>query len=307
MTTYPSSGLIKYAPVIFSKKVMKLFTEATICNEITNNDFQGEITGKGDKVEIRVAPTSMNVNDYVINTDIIFETPGEEARELLIDQSKYVAFKLDEVDKIQSDIGLMNVFAERAANSLDIDTSRSVLSTMGLGAGNVGLTAGKISNSFNLGVAGTPIQITAANALESIVDLGTVLDEADVPQEGRFIVLPAWFCNYLKKGDLKRADVTGDSTGLIRTGLIGEIDTFKVYRSNLLKTVVDSNINLPTAFHVVAGVTDATTFASQVTKTETTPVENGFGEKWKSLLVYGKKVIQPEALAMLYCTKDAVA
>jgi len=318
--TYPSSGTIQYAPLLFSKKVMRLFTESTILNEITNNDYEGEIKGKGDQVQVRVAPTYMTVNDYVVNVDISFETPGEDARTLNIDQAKYVAFKLDEVDKVQSDLGLMGIFAERAANSLDIDTSRAVLSTMGLGAyddsadvwgahtsGNIGATAGKLSGSFDLGVAGTPIQVTASNALESIVDLGTVLDEADVPQEGRFIVLPAWFCNYLKKGDLKRADITGDGTGVIRSGLIGQIDNFMVYRSNLLKHVTDAHLNSPEAFYVIAGVTDATTFASQVTKTETTPVENGFGEKWKTLLVYGNKVIQPEALAMFYCTKDSLA
>lgn len=318
--SYPSSGTVRYAPEIFTKKVMRLFTEGVILNEITNNDYEGEIKGKGDKVAVRVAPTYMTVNDYVVGTDLTFETPGEDARFLNIDQAKYVAFLVDEVDKVQSDLGLMNIFAERAANSLDINTSTAVLALMGVGAyddtaddwgahtsGNIGATAGKLSGSFDLGVAGTPIQVTSTNALEKIVDLGTVLDEANVPQEGRFIVLPAWFCNLLKQGDLKRADITGDSTGTIRTGLIGQIDNFMVYRSNLLKHVTDSHANSPEAFYVIAGVKDATTFASQVTKTETTSVEDGFGEKWKSLLLYGSKVIQPEALSMLYCTKDSLA
>lgn len=318
--SYPSSGTVKYAPIIFTKKVMRLFTEGTVLNEVTNNDYEGDIKGKGDTVQVRVAPTYMTVNDYVVGTDLTFEEPSENARSLNIDQAKYVAFLVDEVDSVQSDLDLMGMFAERASNSLDIDTSTAVLSTMGLGAyddtadvwgahtsGNIGATAGKLSGSYNLGVAGTPIQVTASNALESIVDLGTVLDEANVPQEGRFIVLPAWFCNFLKKGDLKRADITGDSTGVVRTGLIGQIDNFMVYRSNLLKHVTDAHANSPEAFYVVAGVKDATTFASQVTKTETTPVENGFGEKWKTLLLYGNKVIQPEALAMFYCTKDSLA
>ena len=316
--SYPSSGTVKYSPVIYSRKVMKLFTESTLLNEITNNDYTGEIKGKGDTVQVRVAPTKMTVGDYVVGTDISYETPSDNARSLTIDQAKYVAFDIDDVDEVQSDLALMTMFADRAQNSLDINTSTAVLSTMGAGAyddtangwgtwtsGNIGLTAGKISGSYNLGVAGTPLQVTSTNAFQKILDLGSVLDEADVPQEGLFVVLPAWYCNMLKAGDLKRADVTGDSTGTIRTGLIGMVDNFMVYRSNLIKHVTDTAPDADCdVFSVVAGVKDACTFAAQVTKTETCPVEFGFGEHWKTLLLYGLKVIQPEALASFYCTAD---
>lgn len=36
--TYPSSGAVKYAPIIFSSKVMRLYTESTVLNEIANTD-----------------------------------------------------------------------------------------------------------------------------------------------------------------------------------------------------------------------------------------------------------------------------
>jgi len=317
---YPSGGDVRYAPIIFTKKVMVLFTESLLLNEVCNNDYEGEIKGKGDQVEIRLAPTTMNVNAYVPGTPITYEIPSENARTLLIDQMYYAAFQIDEVDKVQSDLTLMNMFAERSAYSLNRTISSNVLDTMGTGAytdsgdvwsatcsGNQGATAGKVSEGYNLGVAATPIQITADNALDYIADLGTVLTEADVPEEGRFLVLPAWYCNFLKKGDLKRSDVTGDGTGVVRTGMIGEIDNFKIYKSNLIKHVTDAHANSPEAFYVVAGVTDASTFASQITKTETVPDPNQFGELWRTLAVYGHKIIQPEALAMLYCTKDSLA
>lgn len=315
--TYSSGGSYQYAPLLFSKKVMYLFTEQLILNEICNNDYEGEIKGKGDKVQIRVAPTYIPVNDYVIGGSIDYTTAAEEVRSLPIDHAVVAAFTFDEIDKVQSDLALMNIYAEKAAYSLNRDTSIKVLKVMGEGAypgtdwtgssGNVGATAGKISGGYDLGSAGAPVLIDKTNVLDKIVDLGTVLDEADVPVEGRFLVLPAWFCNFLKKGDLKQADLTGDTTGVIRTGLIGEIDNFMIYKSNLIHHVTDSDpsVGTPEAFYVLAGVKDATTFASQVTKTETVVAESSFGEKWRSLLVYGRKVIQPEALAMLYCTKDA--
>ena len=312
-TDWKSAGTVKYIPELFSMKVMKLFSEAILLNEVTNNDYEGDIKGKGDKVNIRVAPTYLNVRTYDPGnisdsdaSDITYENPDAQARSLLIDKAVYTAFTIDDVDEGQSDVDMMGRFAETAAYSLARDTSKLVLAAMGQGAhaSNKGLTAGKLTSSYSLGTEAAPLIVDATNALEKIVDLGTVLDEFDVPIEGRFIVLPAWYCNYLKKGDLKRADITGDGTGVIRTGLIGQIDNFLVYKSNLLYSFT-ADVTTPdtvTGFDILCGVKDATTFASQVTKTETNRAEKTFGDNWRSLMVYGHKVIQPEALAVMKAT-----
>lgn len=330
----------KYTPIMYSNKVMLLFVEQTLLHEICNSDYEGDIKGQGDKVEVRVAPTYLTVNDYIAGnpdtttdanttaTGIDYATAGAAARYLTIDQAKVVAFQFDEIEKLQSDIKLQSIYAAKAAESLAIDTSRNVLAVMALGAyddsgdvwsatcsGNQGATAGKVTEGYDLGVYtdATPanndaVSVDGTNALDYLVDLGIVLDEADVPIANRFVVLPAWFCGMLKKSDLKAANVTGDGTGVIRTGLIGEVNNFRVYQNNLLHTTtagfVDGvDVTDVTAFHVLAGVTDATTFASQVQKTETVVAQDFFGELWRTLFVYGRKVIQPEALAMLYCTK----
>lgn len=334
----------KYTPVLYSKKVMMLFVEQTILGEITNGDYEGDIKGKGDKVEIRVAPPTLIVQDYDAGDTLSFTQSDYASRNLEIDQSKAVAFEFDEIEKVQSDLNLFNMYAERAAYSLNVYESRDVLTVMGAGAfgvaggvsgsntavdaanaakptgavdpwndlstGNQGTNAGKVTAGFDLGtyiaaanVGNVPVSVDATNALDYLVDAGTVLDECDVPREGRFIVLPAWYCGMLRKTDLKAADVTGDGTGVIRTGLIGEVNNFKIYESNLLAHSTDAGALGSAMFHCVFGVVDATTFASQITKTEISKVENGFGEKWKTLSVYGRKVIQPEALGMLYATK----
>lgn len=309
---YPSSGTIQYAPMLFSSKVMRIFTESTICNEICNTDYEGEIKSKGDTVKVRVAPTYMNVGDYEIGSvaGITYETPGENSRTLLINQAKYVAFKLDDVDDIQSDLTLMNIFAERSANSAKINTDQNVLNYAAgkafagpkpdgnaASSGNLGATAGVVSASYNLGAAAAAVTITKDNATDKIVDLGTVLSEYNVPDENRYVVIPNWYANFLKKSDLKAADVTGDAKSVMRTGLIGEIDNFKVYKSNLVATTDDTGLK----YHVIAGVKDAITFASQINKTESVRSQTHFEDLWRLLLLYGREVIMPEALAELYC------
>ncbi len=123
--------------------------------------------------------------------------------------AKSWSFRLDDIDAVQSDLDLMNKFAADAGERLKIaiDTDCfDYISTLAH-ADNVGDTAGAISNNINMGKATAPVSITSDNATDLIVDINTVLDEANIPSENRWVVLPAWFVSMLKKGDLKSADI----------------------------------------------------------------------------------------------------
>jgi hypothetical protein len=199
----------------------------------------------------------------------------------LIDQGVYSAFQVDDVNKAQADIELISLFANDAAMRMKIKVDSEVLSYVSTrsAATNQGATAGAISESVNLGLiegASASVEITANNAIDYLVDLNMVLDEANQPSEGRFVVLPAWFCALLKKGDLRSADITGDSTGVIRNGLIGMVDRFKVYMSNNLLT--DEDGDTETSWYVLAGTKEACTFAAQVDKVDTLKIPTSFGE-----------------------------
>ena len=307
---YGSDSAGKVIPALFSKKVLRNFYKNTFYNDICNTDYEGEIKGQGDTVNIRATPT-LSVGDYNINTDIDYEVPVSTALQLTIDQAKYLAFKIDDIDKAQTDLALVNIWAQDAAHQLRIEVDSNVLALFEGGAagfqtgdvagssGNKGATAGAISGSIDLGATGSQISITSTNAVDKIVELGQVLDEQDIPSEGRWLIAPAWFCALLKLGDLKRADLTGDATGVIRTGLIGQVDRFMIYQSNNLPTSLDT----VTSYHIFAGTKEAMTFASQITKTETLRIQDNFGEYWRTLMVFGRKIVQPTALAELYCVK----
>ena len=144
--------------------------------------------------------------------------PESDSTELNIDQGLYTAFQVDDVNKAQADIDLINMFAEDAAKRINIEVDREVLAYMSLQAAatNSGATAGALSANIDLGAitgAGASVDITSATAVNKIVEMNQVLDEADIPIENRWIVLPAWYCALLKQGDLRQAYLTGDSTG----------------------------------------------------------------------------------------------
>lgn len=261
-----------------------------------------EFKNKGDSIKIRKTP-DITVGTYTVGGTISYQHPADDSLEMVIDQALYTAFRCDDVDKVQTDMDLVNMYANDSAKQLDITVDTDVLSVMGLGAdaSNQGATAGAISGNIDLGVPATAsIAITSTNAVDYIVYLNQVLDEANIPSEGRFVVIPAWFSTLLKTGDLKRADITGDGSGLIRTGLIGRVDRTDVYVSNNLKHQTEGANE---AFYVVAGTKDATSFALQLSKSDTLPIPDSFGQYWRSLYVYGRKVTNPVALSMLYCHK----
>lgn len=193
------------------------------------------------------------------------------------------------------------MYAADAAERIKIAVDGEVLAYISqlAAATNQGNAAGAISGSYDLGaLAGTSTtkEITEDNAVDFIVEMGAVLSEANIPSEGRFLVLPVWYTALLQTGDLKRADVTGDPSGVIRTGAIGKIANFTIYESNNLLTDTDGDED--TATYVIAGTKEACTFASQIDKVDTLQIEKSFGSYWRTLFVYGRSVVQPSALAV---------
>ena len=169
-------------------------------------------------------------------------------------------------------------------------------------AENAGATAGAKSGSLNLGAAGAPVEITKANILDILVDCGTAMDEQSVPDTGRYVILPPWMNGMLKKSDLRDASAMGDSTSVYRNGKVGMLDRFMVYVSNGLSTVTDGTTSNQ-ATNVIFGHKKALTFASQMTNMETLPNPSDFGKLIRGLNVYGRKVIDPNAIGHLYAER----
>ena len=203
----------------------------------------------------------------------------------------------------QADYNYTEDWTRDASEQLKINIDTHVLANIygDVHASNAGLTAGVKSGGFNMGVTGTPVQATKANIVDYIADMGAVLDEQSVPENGRFVVLPPWACNLIKKSDLKDASLAGDGTSILRNGRVGMIDRFEIYMSNLLDTTVDG---ANTVTNIVFGQKTALTFASQLLKNEG-PMrsEKAFGDLYRGLQVFGYKVVKPEALGHFYAYK----
>ena len=261
--------------------------------------YEGEIKNQGDKVIIRQHAT-ITISDYVKGQSLQHQRPEAPNVELLIDKGKYFSLVLDDVDAVQSDLKLLDDWAMDAAEQMKITIDTDVLADVyaDVHADNMGTAAGRKSESINLGTTGTPVTLTKVNVLDYLVDCGTVLDEQNVPEQGRWFVIPAWMAGLIKKSDLKDASMTGDATSAMRNGRLGIIDRFTLYTSNLLSTY-----STDSATRCLFGHPKALTFATQLTKTEKLRAESTFGDIIRGLQVFGYEVIKPEAMGHLYAAK----
>lgn len=289
-----------YIPEIWSGKLLVKFYDVCTLAAVSNVDYEGEIKNQGDKVIIRTVP-DITIHNHEKNAVLNVDFPTSPTVELEIDRGKYFSFKCDDVDKIQMDISAMDTWSEDAAQQMKIEIETDVYSTLAADAHatNAGAAAGRVSGDINLGETGSPIAITKDNILDKIVDLGVVLDENNIPETQRFLLLPAAYCGLIKKSELRDASITGDGTSVMRNGRLGVIDRFTLYSTNLLPTIPADGgcVNL------LAGHPAALTFATQLTENESLRSESTFGDIVRGLQVYGFKVIKPEALAAMYATK----
>lgn len=291
------SATMRYIPTIYSGKLLKKYYDATVLAAITNTDYEGEIRQFGDTVVIRSTP-DMVIRDYSKGQTLVNDQPDATSQELLIDQGKYWSFVTDDLDEKQTDIkSFVDNWTTDAAEQLKITVDTAVLANIPTGAhaSNSGLTAGAVSGDIDLGVAGTPVSLDKTNILDKFVDCGVALDELNVPESGRFIVAPPKMLGLLKKSDLRDASIMGDPSSALRRGVVGSIDRFTVYSSNLLA-------KSGAEYSVIFGHKDATTFATQLVKNKVQDNPNGFGMLHRGLQVYGYKVVKSDALGHLVAT-----
>lgn len=293
-----SDSASKFIPQVWSGKLVEKFYTATVFGAIANTDYEGEISDYGDQVIIRTTPT-MTINDYEIGLGLTYETPTSANVVLDINKGKYFAFAVDDVDAMQADIDMMDDWSEDASEQMKIAVDSDVLTNIltDISTDNKGTTAGVISNDIDLGDTGTngdtAVQITSTNIVDYIIDMGTVLDEQNVPETGRWMVLPAWMIGRIKKSDLKDASLAGDSTSIARNGLVGMVDRFYIYLSNNIVGITEGSA---TIYKPIAGHAAGLTFAAQMVKMETLPNPDTFGQLVRGLNVYGYKVIEGKYL-----------
>ncbi|MET8824785.1 P22 coat protein - protein 5 domain protein [Streptomyces sp. NPDC004610] len=272
-----------FKPLIWSAQLLVAWRTALVYGgpQVVNRDYEGEIAESGDVVKI-TSISDPTISDYVPNSTVI--TPEEltdAQRNLVIDQSKYWAFKVDDVDKRQAKGNVVPEAMSRAAYRLRDVTDRYL----------AGLYTGVVAGN-NLGTIAVPANTPTAAYDSILVPLGVALDEADVPTEGRYCVVPPWFYGRLQRDDRFIDASKSGTTEALRNGFVGRAANFNIMKSNNTPNPTgDDNV-------IQAGVNAAISFAEQINKTEAYRPESSFSDAVKGLALYGAKLIRPDGIAI---------
>ncbi|MGW6288845.1 phage major capsid protein [Streptomyces sp. NPDC055107] len=280
-------SIANFKPEIWSALTLTALRSSLVYAQpqLVNTNYQGEITSQGQSVHITTIgdPT---IFDYASGDTINYEDVETAGTDLVIDQGKAFAFKIDDVDKAQALVSPMQEMAQNAAYGLRDKADAYVASLYtGVAAANT------------LGSTGSPINTytSPTDAYNKVlVPLRTKLNRANVPSEGRYLVgSPEFIGSLLSDDRFIRADASGTTEGL-RNGFVGRAAGFDILESN--------NTPNPTGdVQVVqAGYPGAITYAEQILETEALRLQSTIADAIRGLHVYGAKLLRPTGIAVAF-------
>ena len=279
-----------FIPTIWSARLLENLQNTLVFGQagVMNTDYEGEISAYGDTVKINNIG-AVSIGDYTKNGTI---TDAEEltdaTRNLVINQAKYFNFKIDDIDKIQQNPKLMDAAMKEAAYGLANTADKHYASQYVEAAAN------------NLiGTDAAPIAVTKETAYDYLVDLSTKLDEANVPADGRWVIVPPFYEGLLLKDSRFVAAGTSTTDDRLANGLVGRAAGFNILKSNNAPKVTVADGAAEENHKVIAGHQIAWSRAEQAKNAEAYRPENSFSDALKGLHLYGSKVVRPEALAVL--------
>lgn len=276
-----------FKPEIWSAQLLMALRNSLVYAQpqLVNRNYEGEISSQGQSVHITTIgdPT---IFDYDAGDTINYEDIETSGTDLVIDQGKAFAFKIDDVDKVQAMMNPMGKMAQNAARGLR-DKADTYVASLYTG----------VASANTVGTTGAPIDIHTAYTdaySKVLVPLRTKLNRADVPSEGRYVVASPEFIGAMLNDDrFVKVDASGTSEGL-RNGFVGRAAGFDILESN--------NTPNPTGdIQVIqAGYPGAITYADQILETEALRLQSTIADAIRGLHVYGAKLLRPTGIAVAY-------
>ena len=301
-----------FLPSIYSRKVLNFFRKSSVVEAITNTDYAGEISAYGDSVKIIKEPV-ISVEDYTRNTDTTQTKLTDQEINLVVDSAKAFKFIVDDIESNMSHVNFKEVATSSAAYALRDSYDAAVIANMFSGVSTsspdhvIGADAAAATQTMGQHQGGSnSIDLTGSDGtgtdpLDVMAFMAKLLDEQNVPEEGRwFVAPPAWYEQLSQSGSKLMSVDFNAGQGSIRNGLVssGKLRGFDMYKSNNIAAASTASGK------VLAGHISSTATAQTIISTETLRDPTSFGDIVRGLHVYGSKVLRPEALVSAFFTID---
>jgi hypothetical protein len=294
-----------FMPSVFSKKVLNFFRKASVAEAITNTDYAGEISAFGDSVKIIKEPV-ITVFQYERGADVTQTKLTDQETTLVVDTANAFKFIVDDIETAMSHVNFKEVASSSAAYSLRDAYDEGIIATLFagvsaaspnhiLGSDNAtDLAAGTFDGTGNLDIG---FGSNEHDPIDVLSHMARLLDEQNVPEEGRWFLADPAFYEVLVQSSSKLLSVDYNAgQGSIRNGLVstGKLRGFDMYKTNNIAAATNA------AGKVIAGHMSAAATAQAITSTEVIRDPDSFGDIVRGLHVYGSKVLRPEALVSAF-------
>lgn len=301
-----------FIPELWAKTFLDRLKKEQVYGNVVNRDYEGIIKNLGDTVRVNsVSPVT--ISNYTRNTiNLTPEVINGAGQPMTIDQANYFYFAIDDVDKAQAQGGIMESAMDEASYGIRDATDQFLASTIAgaIAQANVledsGGTDTSTTNPITIGTGAGD-----ADAYETLVDLGTRLNLANVPSGNRWCVVDPNFVGMLFRDPRFTSFATSDSLAAIKAGssaggsggmlpsIFRTLLGMDIYVSNNVPTT-----GTPTVYTILAGYKGAVSYAEQIAEgqPEAFRLQTGFADAVRGLHLYGAHVFRPSALAAVYVT-----
>ena len=301
-----------FMPKVYSKKVLNFFRKASVAEAITNTDYSGEITAYGDTVRIVKEPT-ITVYQYERGADVTQTKLTDMEETLTVDVANAFKFKVDDIEKSMSHVNWKEVASSSAAYALKDAFDEGVIAELFSGVSSsspdhiLGADAAAATQTMaqhqggSNGIDLTGSDGTGTDPLDVMAFMARLLDEQNVPEEGRwFVAPPSWYEQLSQSGSKLMSVDYNAGQGSLRNGLVssGKLRGFDMYKSNNIAAASTASGKC------IAGHISAAATAQAITNTEVLRDPDSFGDIVRGLHVYGADVLRSEALVSAFYSID---
>nr|DAT14470.1 MAG TPA: Major capsid protein [Caudoviricetes sp.] len=277
-----------FIPEIWSQKLNYMLSKDCVMLQCVNRNWEGEIKNQGDKVKI-ITPADVAIST-LSSSNITYDELEPTSQDLVIDQKKFFAFKINDVAQVQANADIMEAHLKNAKKAIEEVQDAYILSLHA-----------EVDTKNVVGSEETAVTLDKSTIYSKFVELALCLKNSNAVSSGvrPWVVINPTIESYLlQSSEFIGAHNVADET--LREGAIGRIAGMDVLVSTNLTDVAGK-------YYVLAGTNEAITFASQLSKIESLRDKDSFSDLVRGLYLYGAKVVQPKALAKMVVASAAAA
>lgn len=282
-----------YAVQLWSPKVTAYLKNLGAYADIVNKDYQGEIKNKGDRVHF-FSKNGLTVRDYNIDatgfSEIQTEVPQGDKKTLVVDQQKYIAFEVEDIDKVQANVKLVDEWTQTMASSFSDVKDAYIHGLAVTGAGT------KLNSDSALLLTKDNVWAEICK-LQRVLTRKKALTKAGVDYSGKrpALVITPEFQEILLQCSNYFANAFGNE--VLRKGQVGHIGIFDVFvDTNIQTDKTGTGTGTSYSQTIIAMTSQGITYADQITETETYRSQKSFKDVVRSLMTYGAAVANADCI-----------